>query len=87
MTVDANNPDAALRTRPLCGLVIGTGFTLKDPTHAEDGHLYDPKTGKTYKGTLTSEGDRLKLRGYVGAKLFGRTAEWTRTTAPAACSK
>ena len=87
VTVDRNNPDASLKTRSLCGLIIGEGFTLKDPTHAEGGHLYDPKTGKTYKGSITSEGDKLKLRGYVGAKLFGRTAEWTRTTAPGSCSR
>jgi uncharacterized protein (DUF2147 family) len=76
--VDSNNPDAALRGRSLCGLRIGWGFHLTGSTQADGGQLYDPKSGKTYSGTMTSDGDRLKLRGYVGIKLFGRTEVWTR---------
>ncbi len=84
---DTNNPDAAQRTRKLCGLQIGYGFHLTDPAHADDGHLYDPKSGKTYKGAMSSDGDKLDLRGYVGIKAFGRSEHWTRTTAPSqACS-
>ena len=80
--VDVNNPDAALRTRPLCGLQIGQGFRASDPNRAEGGNLYDPKNGKTYKGNMTSEGNTLLLRGYIGISLFGRTAKWQRVTAP-----
>ena len=80
-TTDGNNPDQALRSRPLLGLEIGTGFHLADPSHAEGGMLYDPKSGKTYHGSMMSEGDLLKLRGYVGFKAFGRTETWTRDTA------
>jgi len=76
--VDANDPNAALRTRSLCGLQIGRGFHLVDSAHAEDGELYDPKSGKTYSGFMELDGDRLKLRGYVGIKLFGRTEMWDR---------
>lgn len=77
---DSNNPDSALHTRKLCGLQIGYGFHLTDPNHADDGHLYDPKSGKTYRGTMSSSGDKLDLRGYIGIKAFGRTEVWTRTT-------
>jgi uncharacterized protein (DUF2147 family) len=83
---DTQNPEASLHTRKLCGLQIGYGFHLADPNHAEDGHLYDPKSGKTYKGVMSSEGDRLALRGYVGIRAFGRTETWTRTTGVTACS-
>jgi len=82
--VDANNPDAAQRTRSLCGLRIGSNFHLIDPNHADGGQLYDPKTGKTYSGSMTSAGDSLKLRGYIGIKLFGKTETWTRVGAGAA---
>ncbi len=75
---DTNNPDAAKRSQRLCGLAIGYGFHLADPQHAADGRLYDPKSGKTYHGEMTSQGDQLKLRGYVGLRAFGRTEEWTR---------
>lgn len=76
--LDAENPDPALRHRPLCGLKIGTGFQPSGPDHAQDGKLYDPKSGKTYTGSMTREGNKLKLRGYVGIPLFGRTETWTR---------
>lgn len=78
--LDIHNPDVARRSQPLCGLQIGYGFHLSDPAHASDGHLYDPKSGETYSGTMTSTGDRLKLRGYVWIKAFGRTEEWTRVS-------
>ncbi len=80
--VDGNNPDTALRTRPLCGLVIGSGFRSEGADKAAGGKLYDPKNGKTYSGTISSEGDVLSLRGYIGVSLFGRTAKWTRVPAP-----
>jgi uncharacterized protein (DUF2147 family) len=85
---DANNPDASARRRPLCGLQIGYGFHLSDPAHADGGKLYDPKTGKTYHGAMTAEGDALRLRGYVGIKAFGKTETWTRASpAEARCAK
>ena len=87
VSVDGMNPDSSLRTRPLCGLLIGEGFRSSDPNKADDGKLYDPKTGKTYKGTMTSEGDVLLLRGYVGIAAFGRTAKWDRVKTPVEACK
>ena len=79
---DIYNPDASLRSRALCGLKIGSGFILRDATHATDGTLYDPKTGNTYRGMMTAEGAMLDLRGYVSLPLFGRTQKWTRPATP-----
>jgi len=76
--VDTKNPDPALRGRSLCGLVIGKDFESVSPSRAQGGKLYDPKSGKTYTGSMTREGDKLKLRGYVGIPLFGRTETWSR---------
>ena len=84
-TVDLHNPDTALRGRPLCGVDIGTGFREQMPGKLTGGKLYDPTSGKTYKGTLTLAGDKLKLRGYVGVSLFGRSETWTRTDPVEAC--
>ena len=78
--LDALNPDATLRTRPVCRLVIGTGFMLTDATHAEGVRIYDPESGKTYKSVMTSEGNDLHLRGYIGFKALGRTQTWHRTS-------
>ena len=83
---DVHNPDPKLRSRALCGLRIGEGFVEADPRHADGGHLYDPKNGRTYSGRMSAEGDRLRLRGYVGLPLFGRTETWVRTSKPPPCS-
>jgi uncharacterized protein (DUF2147 family) len=81
---DNRNPKPELRQRPLCGLVIAEGFRMADATHATEGHVYDPESGKTYSGIITVEGDALKLRGYVGVPLFGRTEVWHRAKQPVA---
>ncbi|GAC1356460.1 MAG: DUF2147 domain-containing protein [Acidobacteriaceae bacterium] len=85
-TQDHNNPVAALRTRSLCHLEIGSNFTLAGDNRATDGRLYDPESGKTYKGNIELQGDTLKLRGYIGVTLFGRTEIWHRTSEAKACS-
>jgi len=79
---DIYNPDPAKRKRSLCGLEIGSGFSLRTPGEARDGTLYDPKSGKTYHGQLKLNGNKLELRGYVGIPLFGETQIWTRPYAP-----
>ncbi len=79
--IDGNNPDPALRTRPVCQMNIGTGFKLKDANHADGGRIYDPATGKTYKSVMSSDGNTLDLRGYLGFKAIGRSETWKRTTA------
>ena len=84
---DINNPDPALRTRALCGLVIGTAFRPSDPEHASGGKLYDPKSGRTYSGAMALHGEELQLRGYLGFKVFGRTETWQRTAAVAVCAR
>jgi uncharacterized protein (DUF2147 family) len=77
-TVDINNPDASQRGHFLCGLVIGSQFHLTEPGRASGGSLYDPKSGNTYHGTMSVEGETLKLRGYIGFPIFGRTETWQR---------
>ncbi len=79
---DLHNPDPALRSRPICNLKIGSGFTLNNENRASGGTLYDPKTGKTYHGAMTADGSTLHLRGYVGIPLFGASQDWTRITEP-----
>lgn len=77
--VDSRNPDRKLQMRSLCGLEIGSGFRVtEDRRSADGGSLYDPMSGKTYSGAFIADGDLLKLRGYVGLKIFGRSEEWKR---------
>lgn len=87
-TTDIDNPNPALRSRQLCGLKVGSGFHLDNTKQASGGTLYDPETGKTYHGVMTVEKEvkgaventALRLRGYVGIPLFGRTETWRRYT-------
>jgi uncharacterized protein (DUF2147 family) len=80
---DDRNPSPALRTRPLCGLLMMGGFTPDGPGAWHDGWVYDPASGKTYNATMAVEPDgRLELRGYVGIPLFGESQLWTRFTGP-----
>jgi uncharacterized protein (DUF2147 family) len=48
---DVYNPDPALRSRPLVGLVIASSFQKKGPTTWR-GKLYSTLDGGTYEGTL-----------------------------------
>ena len=82
--IDARDPDPSLRTRPVCRLTIGTGFKLRDADHGEDGRIYDPESGKTYRSAITSDGNLLSLRGYMGFKALGRSQTWKRTSAESA---
>jgi len=78
---DKNNPDPALRNRRVIGLQILSGLVASDqnPVSWTGGTIYDPVSGNTYRCRLELEGhDRLRLRGYVGIPLFGRTTTWTR---------
>ncbi|MBV8101512.1 MAG: DUF2147 domain-containing protein [Verrucomicrobia bacterium] len=76
---DISNPDPAKRSRPLIGLVFMTGFTPEGPGRWDHGTVYDPKTGHTYASFLEYDGgDTVKLRGYIGISLIGRTAVWTK---------
>jgi uncharacterized protein (DUF2147 family) len=75
---DINNPDPNLRSRTELGLELLKDFTFDGDDVYEDGTIYDPKSGKTYSCKMTLEGNQLKIRGYVGISLFGRTEVWTR---------
>ena len=76
---DDLNPDPALRGRPLLGLTIMSDFRYDADGRWTDGRIYDPNSGNTYKGTIRQvDANTLKLRGYVGISLFGRTEKWTR---------
>jgi uncharacterized protein (DUF2147 family) len=77
--LDRNNPDTSLQTRPIIGLPLIQGFKYAGDNVWSDGTIYDPDNGKLYscKMTLMMDGS-LRVRGYVGISLFGRTEIWTR---------
>lgn len=76
---DDRNPDPNLRTRRLDGLTIMTGFEYDGDGRWSGGMVYDPNSGKTYKCTVTQlDANTLKIRGFIGISLFGRSETWTR---------
>jgi uncharacterized protein (DUF2147 family) len=77
--VDRENPDQKLRTRPIVGMQMLDGFSYAGDNRWEGGTIYDPKNGKTYKCKITlAEPNQLKVRGFIGISLIGRTETWTR---------
>ena len=63
---------------PIEGMVIVRGLT-RDGNEWGNGKVLDPKNGKLYKCYITlAEENKLKLRGYIGFSLIGRTEYWHR---------
>lgn len=77
--LDVQNPKPALRTVPLQGLEFLKDFEDEGDGLYENGTIYDPRSGKSYKGKLTVKGNILEMRGFVGFSLLGKTQEWTRS--------
>jgi uncharacterized protein (DUF2147 family) len=66
------------KNKPILGMTFIKGLT-KDGDEYNGGKILDPKNGKLYKCYITLEGkDKLKVRGYIGISLFGRTQYWYR---------
>lgn len=61
---DVNNKDAALRSRPIMGLPILSGFA--DRGKDWRGTIYDPRNGKSYKSIVSRREDgALKVQGCI----------------------
>lgn len=68
------------KNKPIIGLVIIDGLK-KDGNEWSGGKVLDPKNGKKYKCFITlKDQNTMKLRGYIGFSIFGRTAYWYRVT-------
>ena len=79
------NKDGICRTcetdykdKNIIGLVILKDL-VKDGDTYDDGEIMDPKTAKTYSCYIElKEPNKLKVRGYIGFSLLGRTQYWYR---------
>jgi uncharacterized protein (DUF2147 family) len=69
--LDDNNPDPALKERPLVGLELLSEYRWTGKRW--EGKIYDPGTGNTYSSRMELDGNRLKMRGYIGMPMLGRT--------------
>jgi len=80
--LDDKNEDPALQSRPVMGMKLLKNFVFDGEDEWESGTIYDPKKGKTYSCYMkfpdNNNKDLLKIRGYIGFSLLGRTVYWTR---------
>ncbi|GAB5399945.1 MAG: DUF2147 domain-containing protein [Aureisphaera sp.] len=66
------------KDQPIMGMTIIRGLE-KDGDEYNGGRILDPENGKLYKCYITLEDtDTLKVRGYIGFSLLGRTQYWYR---------
>lgn len=75
---DTQNPDPALRSRPWCGIEVITGAKPDGPGEWKRGKFYAVKNGKTYDIDMTMKKGRMRVRGYLGTPLVGRSEKWSR---------
>ena len=65
--LDANNPDEALRDRPLDGAAMLWGFERARDGSWRRGRIYDPEGGRVYRARLERTGEAtLKVDGCLG---------------------
>lgn len=75
LCTDARKGQAILGMQILRGLKATSNQARWD-----GGEILDPNKGKIYKSriTLIEGGQKLEMRGYIGAPLLGRTQVWIR---------
>lgn len=67
------------KNKPIIGLEILRGMIRRGEEYI-GGFILDPETGSVYrcKFTLSQDGEKLFMRGYLGISLLGRSQVWTR---------
>lgn len=67
------------KNQPIVGMTFLWGLK-RDGEEWANGAILDPKNGKIYnaKASLTEGGQKLRVRGYIGTPLLGRTQTWLR---------
>lgn len=74
----------SLQNKPMLGMRIMWNMQQVSNDTWGRGRVLDPKSGNVYQGTmkLSSDGSKLKLRGYIGVPVLGRSQTWLRTNNP-----
>ncbi len=77
LKLDEKNKNEALRTRPLLGLVMMSGFTETGDGKWTKGRIYNPEDGQVYRSKLeVKDHDTLNVSGCV--LVFCKAQTWTR---------
>ncbi len=81
MQFDEHNDNPELRKTPLCGMKILKDFEKTDAGEWENGTIYKADDGDIYKANMELQDDgTLRVRGYVGIPLLGKTQIWSRVS-------
>ena len=69
------------KNKPIVGLTIIKNMVCK-PGICSKGTILDPRNGKIYHATmrLVNNGNQLKVRGYIGMPMLGKTVVWNRVS-------
>lgn len=69
------------KNKPILGLTIIKNMICRSGVCSK-GTILDPRDGKIYHATmrLVNNGEQLKVRGYVGMPMFGKTVVWNRVS-------
>lgn len=83
-----SNCPGELKGSPIEGLTIMQGLK-KEGDEYDGGTILDPDSGNYYsvKMSLGPDGNTLKVRGYLGFSLLGRTQTWYRVASSGGSSK
>jgi len=63
------------KDKKVIGMVIVEGLS-REGDEWKGGSILDPDNGKTYKCKMSLEKGKLKVRGFIGVSLLGRTQYW-----------
>jgi len=68
------------KNKKIAGLTIMWGLKQESKSKWGGGRILDPKTGDIYRCyiKLQPNNKRLKIRGYIGISMLGRTQTWIR---------
>ena len=76
---DTKNPKNENHSNQIIGLLLLKNFKFDNKDEWKGGEIYDPESGKTYRSYLYfKDKNTLKVRGFIGISLIGRTETWTR---------
>jgi len=77
-----NRCPGSRRNKPMIGMAIVSGLRRDgaNPLLWNGGEVLDPDNGKLYRAKidLAPDGQTLKMRGYLGVAMIGRTQQWRR---------
>lgn len=74
------NCPGVFKNRPILGMNILSGLKNIGKNQYSHGKLIDPLSGNIYntKAKLSSNGQLLMLRGYIGVSVLGRSQTWIK---------